>query len=73
VYCWSLSDRVSSSILLESNRGINRTVIGEIRLCWDTCRILANDRNVLDIPGWIGSFTEDGVFNNVTGEESYRG
>src|SRR5947208_13801018 len=29
--------------------------------------------NVLDIPGWIGSFTEDGVFNNVTGEESYRG
>ena len=29
--------------------------------------------NVLDIPGWIGSFTEDGVFNNVTGEESYQG
>jgi hypothetical protein len=29
--------------------------------------------HVLDIPGWIGSFTEDGVFNNVTGEESYRG
>jgi hypothetical protein len=29
--------------------------------------------SVLDIPGWIGSFTEDGVFNNVTGEESYRG
>jgi hypothetical protein len=29
--------------------------------------------NVLNIPGWIGSFTEDGVFNNVTGEESYRG
>ena len=29
--------------------------------------------NVLDIPGWIGSFIEDGVFNNVTGEESYRG
>ena len=29
--------------------------------------------NVLDIPGWIDSFTEDGVFNNVTGEESYRG
>jgi len=28
---------------------------------------------VLDIPGWIGNFTEDGVFNNVTGEESYRG
>ena len=28
--------------------------------------------NVLDIPGWIGSFTEDGVFNNVSGEESYR-
>src|SRR6267154_2180379 len=29
--------------------------------------------NVLDIPGWIDSFTEDGVFDNVTGEESYRG
>jgi hypothetical protein len=29
--------------------------------------------NLLDIPGWIGSFTEDGVFNSVTGEESYRG
>lgn len=28
---------------------------------------------VLDIPEWIGSFTEDGMFNNVTGEESYRG
>ena len=25
--------------------------------------------NVLDIPGWAGSFTEDGVFNNVSGEE----
>jgi hypothetical protein len=21
--------------------------------------------HVLDIPGWIGSFTEDGVFNNL--------
>jgi ketosteroid isomerase-like protein len=29
--------------------------------------------NVLDIPGWVGSFTEDGVFNNVSGEASYRG
>src|SRR5260370_23611137 len=29
--------------------------------------------NVLDLTGWIGSFTEDGVFNNVSGEESYRG
>src|SRR5262249_23695443 len=29
--------------------------------------------NVLDTRGWIGSFTEDGVFNNVTGEASYRG
>ena len=29
--------------------------------------------NVLDIPGWIASFTEDGVFNNVTGEESHQG
>ena len=29
--------------------------------------------NVLDTPGWISSFTEDGVFNNVSGEASYRG
>ena len=29
--------------------------------------------SVLDTRGWIDSFTEDGVFNNVTGEESYRG
>ena len=29
--------------------------------------------NVLDLPGWTGSFTEDGVFNNISGEESYRG
>ena len=29
--------------------------------------------NVLDIPGWVGSFTDDGVFNNVSGEASYRG
>lgn len=28
---------------------------------------------VQEIAGWIGSFTEDGVFNNVSGEESYRG
>src|SRR6267154_1118591 len=25
--------------------------------------------NVLDIPGWIGSFTEDGVFGNVVAVE----
>ena len=31
------------------------------------------DGNVLDIPGWIASFTEDGVFDNVSGEASYRG
>ncbi len=29
--------------------------------------------SVLDLPGWTGSFTEDGVFNNISGEESYRG
>ena len=29
--------------------------------------------NVQDLPGWVGSFTEDGVFNFITGEESYRG
>jgi hypothetical protein len=29
--------------------------------------------NIVDIPGWIGSFTEDGVFNDISDEESYRG
>ena len=29
--------------------------------------------NVLDLPGWTGSFPEEGVFNNISGEESYRG
>jgi ketosteroid isomerase-like protein len=33
----------------------------------------AAEGNVLDIPGWTGSFTEDGVFNNVPGEASYTG
>lgn len=28
---------------------------------------------VLDTAGWTGSFTEDGVFNNIPGEASYRG
>jgi hypothetical protein len=45
---------------------------------YDTEAIVRNayhtaEGNVLDIPGWIDSFTEDRVFNNVTGEESYRG
>ena len=47
-------------------------------MTYDTEAIVRNayhtaEGNVLDIPGWIDSFTEDGVFNNVTGEESYRG
>ena len=25
--------------------------------------------NVQDIPGWVGSFTEDGVFNNVRSDD----
>jgi hypothetical protein len=29
--------------------------------------------NVLDVPGFVGSFTEDGVFNDIVGQESYRG
>jgi hypothetical protein len=29
--------------------------------------------DVLDVAGFIGSFAEDGVFNNVVGQESYRG
>src|SRR5712664_2109789 len=50
----------------------------ESQMTYDNEAIVRNayhtaEGNVLDIPGWIGSFTEDGVFNNVTGEESYRG
>ena len=29
--------------------------------------------DVLDVAGFVGSFTEDGVFNDVVGQESYRG
>jgi ketosteroid isomerase-like protein len=29
--------------------------------------------NVLDVAGFVGSFAEDGVFNDVVGQESYRG
>ena len=29
--------------------------------------------NVLDVAGFVTSFTEDGVFNNVVAHESYRG
>ena len=29
--------------------------------------------NVLDVAGFVASFTEDGVFNNVVANESYRG
>jgi ketosteroid isomerase-like protein len=29
--------------------------------------------NVLDVAGFVGSFTEDGVFNDLVGQESYRG
>jgi ketosteroid isomerase-like protein len=28
---------------------------------------------VLDVAGFVGSFAEDGVFNDVVGQESYRG
>ena len=29
--------------------------------------------NVLDVAGFVDSFTEDGVFNNIVANESYRG
>ena len=29
--------------------------------------------NVLDVAGFVGSFTDDGVFNDIVGQESYRG
>jgi hypothetical protein len=45
----------------------------ESQMTYDNEAIVRNayhtaEGNVLDIPGWIGSFTEDGVFNNVSGE-----
>src|SRR5712672_4554378 len=50
----------------------------ESQMTYDNEAIVRNayhtaEGNVLDIPGWIGSFTDDGVFNNVSGEASYRG
>lgn len=33
----------------------------------------AAEGNVLDVAGFVASFTEDGVFNNVVANESYRG
>ena len=29
--------------------------------------------NILDVAGFVASFTQDGVFNNVVANESYRG
>src|SRR5258708_12802704 len=52
--------------------------MGEPQMTYDNEAIVRNayhtaEGNVLDLPGWKGSFTEDGVFNNVSGEASYRG
>ena len=33
----------------------------------------AAEGNVHDVPGFVGSFTKGGVFNDVVGQESYRG
>ena len=33
----------------------------------------AAEGDVMDVAGFVGSFTEDGVFNDVVGQESYRG
>ena len=33
----------------------------------------AAEGDVLDVAGFVASFTEDGVFNNVVANESYRG
>jgi hypothetical protein len=58
-----------------SNEAITRR---DSQVTYDNEAIVRNayhtaEGSVLDFPGWIDSFTEDGVFNNVTGEESYRG
>jgi len=36
-------------------------------------RYHAAEGNILDVAGFVGSFAEDGVFNNVVAQESYRG
>jgi ketosteroid isomerase-like protein len=33
----------------------------------------AAEGNVLDVAGFVASFADDGVFNDVVGQESYRG
>jgi ketosteroid isomerase-like protein len=33
----------------------------------------AAEGDVLDVAGFTGSFAEDGVFNDIVGQESYRG
>jgi hypothetical protein len=33
----------------------------------------AAEGNVLDVAGFVGAFAEDGVFNDVVGQQSYRG
>jgi ketosteroid isomerase-like protein len=33
----------------------------------------AAEGNILDVAGFVGSFAEDGVFNNVVAQESYSG
>jgi steroid delta-isomerase-like uncharacterized protein len=33
----------------------------------------AAEGSVLDVPGFVALFAEDGVFNNIVGGESYRG
>src|SRR5439155_14450744 len=48
------------------------------QMSYDNVAIVRNayhtaEGNVLDLPVWTSRFTEDGVFNNISGEESYRG
>jgi ketosteroid isomerase-like protein len=33
----------------------------------------AAEGDVLDVAGFVGSFADDGVFNDIVGDESYRG
>jgi ketosteroid isomerase-like protein len=33
----------------------------------------AAEGNVLDVAGFVGNFAEDGVINDIVGQESYRG
>jgi hypothetical protein len=70
---------MSRTVKAHKAAAIHEAITGrESQITYDNEAIIRNayhtaEGNILDLPGWIGSFTGDGVFNNVSGEASYRG